>query len=156
MNQVKDDLYLNEDGHQVIIGKHARERIAERLSWSKKVYKQVIREVCLEFWDDIVDNDTNAIHVINKGAEWIFETRGPNRIVLMTVILCNKHPNHVTIRKLIKAFCSTGDKNLKDKMECHIKYLDKKTPKLVTLIDSNGKKIYSTFSINKGEEKNVG
>jgi hypothetical protein len=92
MNQVKNSLYLNKDKHQIIIGSHARERIAERLSWSKKVYMETIEEICFDFWEEIINNDTEAFHIISKGVKWIFETRGSNRVVLMTVVLCDYSP----------------------------------------------------------------
>jgi hypothetical protein len=89
LNQVKRDLHLTKGKREIILGSHARERIAERLSWSKNEYKRAISETCLEFWDDIIDEDTKWFQIIHKGVKWIFETRGSNRVVLMTVIPCD-------------------------------------------------------------------
>jgi hypothetical protein len=93
VSQVKHTLCLRQNEKQIIIGTHARRRIAERLGWSKKIYKQAIAEICFDFWDKIIDSNTKNIYIVNKGAKWIFKTKGPNKIILLTVIPVG-HPDN--------------------------------------------------------------
>ena len=147
MNQVNGDLYLNQGDHQVIIGSHARERIAERLQWSKKEYKKAISETCLDFWNDLIDENIEWFQIIHKGVKWIFETRGMNRVVLMTVIPCNKHPNHEKIRELIRILCSTGEENRRQKLKNEICELNNLTPKLAICRDCENRVSYFSFDV---------
>jgi len=47
VSQVKHTLCLRQNEKQIIIGTHARRRIAERLGWSKKIYKQLQKFVSI-------------------------------------------------------------------------------------------------------------
>ena len=145
MNQANSDLYLTQEEHQIIIGSHARTRIAERLSWSKAEYKQAIAETCLEFWDEIISKETKWFQIVNKGVRWIFETRGMNRVVLMTVIPYHEHPVHEELRELIRIFCSTGKECRRKKLQQEINRLNKEAPKMAMCRDNEDRMSYFFF-----------